>query len=278
MLTYLLHPSRVVHGLMRRGRFIVATKYLTARMFLNNDPLWIDLGGIKIPITGDGDLQEVNYYLDGRNWWIDEIASLRRYVQDGDVAVDVGANIGFMSGVLSTLTGMTGRVYSFEPSPSTYGKLLNVIQMNGFSNVVAQNLGCGSEDRSVTLYSAEASGHATIRPTQSMESSNYPKQTVRIVKLDDFLRPLLNRLDFIKIDTEGYEDEVLIGASAIIEQFRPVIYIELSAEYGVSSQNAVRILKELGYSFDREPEFEKIKFVQNFFALPPAKPVRRSLS
>jgi Methyltransferase FkbM domain len=81
---------------------------------------------------------------------------------------------------------------------------------------------------------------------------DWETQTVRIVKLDDFLGPKLERLDFVKIDTEGYEDEVPTGAVELIQKFKPIIYIELCSEYLISSQNAGRFLRHHGYTFDRE--------------------------
>jgi hypothetical protein len=95
------------------------------------------------------------------------------------------------------------------------------------------------------------------------------KKAVRIVKLDDFLGSKLDRLNFLKIDTEGYEDEVLSGATELIRRFHPTIYIELCTAYLACSERAIQFLLDLGYTFDREIDLQHSSNGNNFFALPP---------
>ena len=183
--------------------------------------------------------------------------------------MDVGANLGFMSGIFSNLTGATGQVYSFEPSPFTYAKLLEVIQGNQYANVLPYNLGCGREERTMTLFRPSSSGNATLRPDAGIEQSVRQKDSVRIVNLDEFVGPKLERLDFFKIDTEGFEDEVLAGASGILQRFKPVIYIELSSQYRAASERAIELLHSHRYKFEDELSLESSFLGDNFFAFPP---------
>jgi len=264
-----LSPDRFISKLRSRGRIEAARAYLSLKRQVNGRPLWIDHGVIRLPFHGDGDRQELYYYLDGKMWWKDEVRTISPYLGRGGVAVDVGANLGFMSGILSGLVGPGGRVHSFEPSPVLYGKLVEVIDANDFTNVSPYNMGCGKEESSLVLYSPLSSGHATLRPSAGMEGRTPEKRVVRIVKLDDFLGPKLERLDLLKIDTEGYEDEVLAGAAGIIEKFKPIIYIELCSEYLTSSQNAGRFLHDRGYTFDRELALDESSNGANFLAFPP---------
>lgn len=254
--------------LQNRVRRASAGTCLTLRRKLIGRPFWIDLGPVKLPYHGDGDRQELYYYLDGKEWWEKETKLISPYLKKGDVAVDVGANLGFMSGILSAVVGPSGQVHSFEPSPTIYAKLQEVIKENNLTNVASYNMGCGKEEQSLTLYSPGSSGNATLRPDAGLEKSTKSTQTVRIAPMDDFLGPKLSRLDFIKIDTEGFEDDVLFGASRLIEKYQPVIYVELGSLYPVSSANAVRFLRSHGYTFDREPDIEKSYSGDNFFAIP----------
>jgi FkbM family methyltransferase len=221
-----------------------------------------------MPFHGDGDLQELNYQLNGKEWWDKDLRLISPYLGAGGVAVDVGANLGFVSGILSALTGPYGHVYSFEPSPATYAKLVEVISANHYANISPFNMGCGRDEGSMVLYCPSSSGNATMRPDTNMELATREKQTVRIVKLDDFLGSKLQRLDFLKIDTEGYEDEVLAGAVGLLREFNPIIYIELGSQYLTSSKEAVRLLRDHGYTFDRELVLEESFSGENFFALP----------
>ncbi len=232
-------------------------------------PVWFDNGRLKLPYYGDGDNQELLYHMDGREWWDGELRLISRYVSAGDVALDVGANHGFMSGILSTLTGSTGQVHSFEPNPKVFAKLLEVIKINNFSTVSAYNMGCGKEEQLMTLHCPPSSGHASLRPNADIKRSSLETKEVRIVKLDDFLGPRLERLNFLKIDTEGYEDDVLLGATDLLRRFYPVIYIELCSEYLVSSERSIQFLRSLGYALDREIDLRHSSNGENFFALPP---------
>jgi FkbM family methyltransferase len=260
---------RIASGIRHRSRTAAAQMYLSVRRQVSGRPIWFDNGRIKLPYHGDGDQQELFYKLDGRAWWDNELELISPHLKKGHTAVDVGANLGFMSGIFSTLTGDAGHVHSFEPSPATFAKLLEVIEANNYIAVSPYNMGCGSEEQSMNLYCPPSSGHASLRPSAAIERSALEKRQVRIIKLDDFLGPKIERLDFLKIDTEGYENDVLLGATELLRRFYPVIYIELCSEYLASSESAVRLLLDLGYSFNREIDLQHSSNGDNYFAVPP---------
>ena len=268
-MTTLSSPIRLISRVRHRGRIVAAQAYLTMRRRMSRGPVWIDSGCVKLPFHGDGDRQELYYFLDAKAFWNKELQLASRFLKPGDVVVDVGANIGFMSGIYSTLTGATGQVHSFEPSPTVYAKLLAVIKANNYANVSPYNAGCGSHEGTMTLYCPASSGNATLRPDASLEQTAVERKTVSIVKLDTFLGPKLERWDYLKIDTEGYEDEVIAGAAVLLKKFRPTIYIELGPQYEASSQRAIRLLRDLGYTFEQEVDIAKSANGENFFALPP---------
>lgn len=245
--------------------------YLYTRWLAKRQTLWIDYGWMMLPFHGDGDKQEVFYHLNGKHYWDNERAILSRFVQQGDVAVDVGANLGFLTGLLSELVGAKGQVHSFEPSPTTYAKLDEVIKVNQYANVSAYNVGCGESEGKMTLYCTAESGHSTLHSSEDVEHEIRSTQEVRIVRLDDFLATKLHRLDFLKIDTEGFEDCVLAGAIGLLQKFKPTIYLELTSEYITSSQCAVKILRENGYIFEQEPILEQCHNGENFVAFHESK-------
>jgi hypothetical protein len=107
-----------------------------------------------------------------------------------------------------------------------------------------------------------------------MKQAPLAELTVRIVRLDDFLDPRVQRLDFLKIDTEGYEPEVLSGAVGLLKRFRPVIYIELGSYFADSSTKAIDILKNLEYTFPKTMDPDNPNSGANFFALPPGYATR----
>ena len=206
--------------------------------------------------------------MDGAAWWNNEKRILSPYVKPGAIAIDVGANLGFLTTLCSQMVGSSGCVHSFEPSPATYLKLLEVIKANGLKNVKSHNVGCGEVPAIMKLSVTESSGNSSLRLRDDLPYRVRKTQDVKIVVLDEYLGSDLSRLDFLKIDTEGFEDSVLLGARNILMKFHPIIYLELSSEYFESSQRAIRILKEMNYRFEQEPVLDACHNGQNFLAFP----------
>lgn len=229
---------------------------------------WKDYGCLKLPFHNDGDGQELLYHLHGAHWWQKEKSVLAPFLKRGSVALDVGANLGLMTGVLSHLVGPDGHVYSFEPSPTTHRKLASLVAENKFLNVTTYNLGCSDEEGQLHLNLTDNSGYSSLRSANEIGSGVKEIEAVQIVSLDDYLAARLKRLDLIKIDTEGFEDRVLNGARQLLRRFKPVVYIELSTEFRDSSEQAVKILKEEGYRFEVEPDLSAAHTGDNFIARP----------
>lgn len=253
-------------------RFCGAAKMaeLQVRRKMSGGTLWIDYKWMRLPFHGDGDKQELYYHLDGAEWWRNEWQLLAPYVKPGAVIVDVGANLGFLTALFSKLTGATGQVHSFEPSPVIFAKLREVVTMNALKNVLLHNKGCGEQQGSLKLHITKSSGNSSLRLRPELAAEVRDTQNVEIVRLDDYLTSELTRLDFLKIDTEGFEDSVIAGAMKILDRFRPVIYLELTSEYLEPSRRAVALLKSLGYYFPVEPMLEQCHNGENFIAMPAA--------
>jgi FkbM family methyltransferase len=259
--------STKYHGLMNRLRFARKKLALSVQYRIRGGPVWVDYGWMRLPYYSDGDPQEVYYHINGRLWSQYERDVLRPYVKEAGVAIDVGANLGFITTLLSQMVGQRGTVYSFEPSPTTFRKLEDVINENRLTNVRAFNAGCGERPQRLDLYCTGPSGHSSLhRPTDASDVRAI--ENVEIVQLDEFLASGLSRVDLLKIDTEGHEDAVIAGASELLRRFRPVVYLELTAEYIDSSRRAVSLLKAAGYRFVSEPVLEHCRNGQNFFAVP----------
>jgi FkbM family methyltransferase len=227
---------------------------------------WVEHSFMALPFHGDGDNQEILYHLHGERWWGFEKRLLEPFIGAGDVVIDVGANLGFTTALFSRLCGPAGRIYSFEPSPTVFSKLDAVVVRNKLQNVTIYNVGCGERAGCMALYLAEYSGNASLNVRNTGKETR--TQKVEIVVLDEFLKENLKRLDFLKIDTEGFEDSVLRGAVGLLKRFQPVIYLELSTEYLDSSQAAVSLLKSLDYTFIDEPDFSQTLIARNFLAIP----------
>jgi FkbM family methyltransferase len=253
----------------RRARSLLqqaaTVRRLRAASLGGDAPAWLEYDGTWFPYHNDGDEQEIFYHAKFREWRNYELEAIGPYVQPGSVVVDVGANMGFITLILAELAGKSGHVHAFEPSWKTFGKLSRVASRNHITNVTLHNYGLGAtaEERPLAIF--PSSGHASL---SLAASTNGGKEMVKIERLDDKLGPQLSRLDFIKIDTEGFESEVLKGADATITRFRPVVLIELAADFLNSSQEAIAWLTAHGYRFPLRPDCASSRNGMNYFALP----------
>lgn len=266
----LTDPRAFVRVLTRKVRCSLALRRLRSALRASGAPvIYSKCGDFLLPFHDDGDLQELYYHSHGAEWYAAERAVLAPHLRPGYCMLDVGANIGFITGIASRLVGPQGQVHSFEPSPVVYAKLQGVIRENAWTNVTAHNVGCGDTPGEMMLASPSgSSGNATL--TQQ-EVTVGPRQKVQIIRLDDWFAGKLDRLDFIKIDTEGFEDHVLAGAGALFDAYHPTVYIELSSEYRQSSERAIQWLRDRGYTFEREPDLTQSHNGDNFIAVHSSK-------
>lgn len=263
-------PSEFVRVLLARfHRVATLRKLRSARRRSGQGVFYAMSGELLLPFSDDSDFQELLYHTHGKPWFAAEHAILNRFLKPGHTVVDVGANIGFITGIASRMVGELGAVHSFEPSPIVYAKMLGVIRENGLTNVIPHNVGCGNIPGEMMLASPSgSSGNATL---MNPETATGPMQKVQIVRLDDCLAGCLTRLDFMKIDTEGFEDHVLAGAGALMDAYHPTVYIELSSEYRHSSERAIQWLREHGYIFEMEPDLSCAHNGDNFIAIHSSK-------
>ncbi len=82
-------------------------------------------------------------------FWEAEVEPIKCFIRPGDSVIDLGANIGWYTAVLSKLVGERGKVYAVEPIPGTYTLLLSVIKKLGLTNVVSFN--CAVSDSMALL-------------------------------------------------------------------------------------------------------------------------------
>jgi FkbM family methyltransferase len=167
------------------------------------------------------------------------------------VFIDIGANIGQTSMNLSKKLGkIAHKIYAFEPIPSTYEKLKYNILLNNFSSIEIFNIALGNEEdiMKMEMSCPTNSGGFKMTPKNSIIENEWVQVLQK--KLDDFYK-LDNPIQFIKIDVEGYEIEVLKGAEQIIKKYTPVMVIELNdlnqKRQNSSAKELVSYVKELGY-------------------------------
>jgi FkbM family methyltransferase len=132
-------------------------------------------------------------------------------VEPGDVVIDVGAHVGVFTLKAARATSEQGRVVAIEPEPTNLNLLRQNILNNGFSNITVVDKACTSHRGKVKLYLAPLSCGASLVNPLLVSSGKHIE--VQADTLDDILSDLaLSRVNFIKIDAEGSELEILKGA------------------------------------------------------------------
>jgi FkbM family methyltransferase len=147
-------------------------------------------------------------------------------VGPGDTVLDIGANIGCTSILFGD---RTRRVFSFEPSPSTFQFLSQNIQAAQLDNVTLVNSGLGKTAGSFDLTFSSDNRSGGFISDKTKASVGHQVETITILNGDDVVRQQgIERVHFIKIDVEGFEQNVIEGLAATIARDRPVVALELN--------------------------------------------------
>jgi FkbM family methyltransferase len=172
---------------------------------------------------------------------LDLIAGL---VRPGNVALDVGAFLGTHTLALAAMVGPTGQVHSFEPRAAIRAVLEGNVQRNCLLNVTVHPCALGAAAASLALPAIDVDSEANFGglALEAQAVQDAPTESIRIERLDDLG---LGLLDFIKLDAEGMEAEVLAGARAVLASYRPVLLAECNDLDRGSRTHG--ICRELGY-------------------------------
>ncbi len=196
------------------------------------------------------DYQEhlIYFYLD-----IDSSKPMLKYIpKKNSQIIDIGANIGQTSLYIAQhLRDYNCEIYAFEPFPSTFKKLTQNINDNEFKNIKLFNQAVGNSNSEINMVEACETNSGSYRNFSSNDSSEKSKTLVKQIKLDQQIESF-NFVNFIKIDVEGYEFEVLKGAEEIIKKMKPLLFVELN-DTNLKNQNSSAIevlnfIKQLGYN------------------------------
>lgn len=178
------------------------------------------------------------------------------------IVVDAGANFGQYTLLAATSVGALGHVHCFEPYPGNMDSLLLNVQRNGLSDRCSTNC-CAlwSRDGSLSL-SPPAPEHlrtyktnnGAYRVSENLPGPSSSSSEVGCITLDSYVeRESIEKIDFIKIDVEGAELDVLSGARNTLMQWKPLILMEVNetalAWHGRTSSELFTLMTSLGYQW-----------------------------
>lgn len=185
------------------------------------------------------------------DWFEREMELWRKLIRPGMTVIDVGANSGVYTFSAAKRVGKTGKVIAIEPFQGCVSCLNQTCHVNEFDWVTV--CAAAASDRPgksfLTLHAAsELNEISTIVDGASESVQEQNVQEVDCITLDSLLeRGHLERVDFLKIDAEGHEVQVLHGAEKLLKKFHPVILYENIAGQSGSNLAMASALEEVGY-------------------------------
>lgn len=185
------------------------------------------------------------------------LSVIDRFVKEGDVCFDIGANVGPVSFAMAKKVGPAGKVYAFEPGSFLFKRLVDNIKLNAsYGNIIEAQKIAFSDKKEVRVWNEDKknrgnAGFIIQGPNQ--------QEKIELTTLDNFIKDNpVSKINFIKIDVEGMEYEVIRGAIETIKKFKPVLYYETGFfDKGFWSEVArgekviymiEKMLEEIGYS------------------------------
>ncbi len=161
---------------------------------------------------------------------------MRKFLKEGDIFIDVGASVGFLTATGAGLVGKAGEVHSFEPAPRESQRLEKLSQANPLYKIVVNSCAAGAHPGWATLDVSGLPwiGWNTLVPNFMRREAWKESLRVPVIRLDDYIKNKIgtesDRISLIKIDTEGFKFGVLEGLRGYFESssHRPAILCEVT--------------------------------------------------
>lgn len=152
-----------------------------------------------------------------------EIDLLKNYIKKDYTVLDIGANIGFYANIISEIIGEKGKVICFEPDTKNFKYLEESTKIK--NNIIIYNKAVSSKSEKIKIYTSKNLNvdHRTYKP------DDYDQEIeIDAVSIDDFLFESFNKIDFIKIDIQGYEMQAIKG---MLKTLNSNINIKIISEF-----------------------------------------------
>lgn len=180
---------------------------------------------------------------------IADLQETRGYIHPGSVIIDAGANIGNHSVYYARIC-KAARVFSFEPQEEIYNILKTNIELNGINDIVTPYKYALGEHNTRASVDFRDDHKITSRVAQTNHGGTYLKEAedgnFEMRTLDELFLNSLDKLDYIKMDIQGFEEKAVKGGRELIKKFKPIIQLECmtNEEYNTV---LLPLMTDLGY-------------------------------
>ena len=202
-----------------------------------------------------------------------ETELVKREIQKGDVIIDIGANVGYYTLLMAKLVGSDGKVFAFEPEPKNFALLRENVKINNYQNIILEQRAVANQTGKTRLYLCD-----TNTEMHRLDNSKNFKSSILIdvVKLDDYFHDseFLKKINFLKIDVEGTEFDVINGMIRILENNKKIkILLEFIPQHlvghGSRPNDLINLLLnqnfELFYINQEQKKFVRLDNTQKIF-------------
>ncbi|HTR45909.1 MAG TPA: FkbM family methyltransferase [Verrucomicrobiae bacterium] len=182
------------------------------------------------------------------------VQAMERILRPGDVFIDVGANIGYLSAVAAGLVGVGGAVHAFEPVPAYFAKLQKLVALNPAHSITANACAVGDVQGAATIHVTHEPGQSTLVRGYKTAPQIAARMEVPLERLDSYFEcHSIDRPALIKIDAEGFEFPALRGLAGYFRAsaHRPPIICEIAPRayslLGRGLADLARFMADFGY-------------------------------
>jgi len=203
-------------------------------------------GGILVCVPPSLESVTTWVLLEQEDWFEKEISFVRRMLRPGMRVIDIGANYGVYTLTMAKLVAPNGAVFAFEPAAATAERLRNSIALNAMSQITFVQAAVSASQGRAYLHVGLGAEHSSL-------SGTGPSEEVAVTTIDRQARQLdWGPVDFVKIDAEGEELNILSGASTFLSEESPLIMFEVPKPPACDAERALRVtFEQHGYDLYR---------------------------
>jgi FkbM family methyltransferase len=247
-----------------RENFIFRYFHHYSFLLLNpKKPVIMEVQGNKMYVLPEDKFRR--FYFFGDSYEYNETELFKRSIKEGDIVLDIGANIGYYSLIAAELINK-GKVYAFEPDPVNYEIFLKNIKLNNYKNIVPLQIALSNEKSRTKLFKHENNpgGHSL---SDKINKKGFID--IETISLDEFVSTnSVNNISFIKIDVEGAEGLVLEGSEKLLEKENLKILMEFSPvlldDIGTEPSFLLKNLNDYGFKIKNISGYNKLTPVTDF--------------